>query len=35
MFIIVTLGCFAAIAGMENKKDTLLYAKFIAEVHNR
>jgi len=32
VFIIVTFGILAAIAGMENKKDTLLYAKFIADV---
>jgi hypothetical protein len=32
MFIIVCLGTLASIAGMENKKDTLLYAKFIADV---
>jgi hypothetical protein len=35
LFIIVSLGCLAAIATMENKKDTLLYAKFIADVNNR
>lgn len=35
MFIIVSLGTLAAIAAMENKKDTLLYAKFLADVNNR
>lgn len=32
LFIIVSLGSLMAIANMENKKDTLLYAKFIADV---
>jgi len=32
MFIFVSLGSLYAIANMENKKDTLLYAKFIADV---
>ena len=32
MFILVSLGALAAVAYMENGKDTLLYAKFIADV---
>jgi len=35
MFIIVSLGALMAIANMDNKKDTLLYAKFIADVGAR
>lgn len=35
MFIIVSLGSLMAIANMENRKDTLLYAKFIADVGTR
>ncbi len=35
MFIIVTLGALSTITNMENKKDTLLYAKFIADVGTR
>ena len=32
MFLIVLFGSFGAITGMNNGKDTLLYAKFIADV---
>lgn len=32
VFIIVTLSILGSIANMENRKDTLLYAKFIADV---
>ena len=32
MFIIVSLGTLGAIAAMDNGKDTLLYAKFIADI---
>ena len=32
LFILVSLGSLASIANMENRKDTLLYAKFIADV---
>jgi hypothetical protein len=35
VFILVTLGTLVGIVGMENKKDTLLYAKFIADVHSK
>jgi len=32
MFIIVTVGILLSISNMQNGKDTLLYAKFIADV---
>lgn len=32
LFLIVTLTLFLSIACMENRKDSLLYAKFIADV---
>ena len=34
MFIIVTASVLIAIANMEIQRDTLLYAKFIADVGN-
>jgi hypothetical protein len=35
MFIIVTFGTLGAIAAMENRKDSLLYAKFLTDVSGR
>ena len=35
MFIIVTFGVLYAISDMKNQRDTLLYAKFIADVGGR
>lgn len=32
MFIGITVGSLGLIVGMENKKDSLLYARFIADV---
>jgi hypothetical protein len=34
LFIIVIIGIVVSIASNEGKKDTLLYAKFIADVNN-
>ena len=35
MFIIVIIATVSVLAGNEGKKDTLLYAKFIADVGGR
>jgi hypothetical protein len=34
LFIIVIIGIVSSIASNQGKKDTLLYAKFIADVSN-
>jgi hypothetical protein len=35
VFIIILLGSLSTITNMDNRKDTLLYAKFIADVGAR
>lgn len=34
VFMIVTVSVLVSIADMKNQRDTLLYAKFIADVNN-
>ena len=35
MFIIITFGILLSISNMKNQRDTLLYAKFVADVGAR